>query len=624
VATAVATHDDAGHPHAPPPAPPARRRRQAVRAAALGGLFVVLAFAMAFPRPGLLTSHVAGNLGDAMFSQWLLRWNAHALLTDPFSLFDPNIYWPTKVTLVYSDTTLAAVPVSAALSAVVGWPLTYNLIYIGTWMASLASGYLLARWFTGHTAASVLAAVVFSFAAVRLSHYGHFPQLFAFLAPLSLWLLLRFLTERDRPRTWIVLSVALGVALAACLLNAGYVALVLGPAVAVVAGGWLVAERFRPGPRFWSGLALAAAVTLLLTWPVLYKFRSQGDLLQRGYVNEVAAHPGDFLAPGVGSYLYGFLEDWADRDHEHRLFPGALALVLGGVGLVAFVRRRAIVGNDAIPAPAPHHRRRALWLLLAAGAVTLVMSLGQWQTVAGQRIHLPYRVLAELGPGFGSVRAFGRFTVVPLAVLAVLVAIGFAHLARRPSPPRRAWAVPAAATVIGGLMLVEYAVPIQLEPRFDRPEHAAVNHALADLPEGPVLELPMGSARDHIWGYVEPPRMLLSAIDWYPRVNGYSGYTAPGYVESVDLFNAIGADGPIRPEALARLDQLGVRYIVVRTAPIAPHMDLPGVSYYSEAQAEAVVEALPAERVEGVTRHGAAVLVRLREPPPQPPATSRP
>lgn len=584
-----------------------------LRRLGLGVLFAALTVGMTFRNPSRMSSHFPGNLGDNVLIEWIMQWNVHALINDPWNVFDPNIYWPTQNVLVYSDTLLAAAPVNFVLNGLFGWPLGFNLHYLINGVMSLVAAYLLARWFTRDTRASVLAAIVFSFAAVRLAHYGHFQLTYAWLVPMVLWLLLRFLTEREsNPRAWWWQAGGVGVAWSATFLNAGYLALALLPAMAIVAGGWLIAERGRPGRRFWAGVAVCGVVVAAICLPVVYKFTLEGDRLKRGFDPSAAAHPGDFLAPAMGSYLYGPLEDWADRSHENRLFPGLLAAGLGAVGAVVAARRHRRGGSTPLAGPGAGEamRRRAIFLLSGGGLAAVVMALGEWQTVGGQRIFLPYAVISRLGPGFDSVRAFGRFTVVALAVLAVLVAVGFTHLVAG----RGRIVGAAAATAVGALMLVEYAIPIEMVRRFDEPRHTAVNHALAALPPGPVVELPVGDAHQFIWGFTEPPRMLLSTIDWRPRVNGYTGYFPPGYLTTVDLLNSLADPGPATPAALARLDDLGVRYIVIRTAAFAAHLAIPGVTYYTPEQAAEVVSSIPGERISAVDREGDALLLRLRPP----------
>lgn len=580
------------------------------RAAALGALFVAVAIVMAFPSIDQWRAAIPGDYGDAFFSQWLLQWNVRGLFSGSESVFHPNMFWPTRNTLVYSDTELAAAPLAGLLDPVLGWPGTYNAIYLGTWVFSQVATYLLARWVGASRAAAVLAAFIFSFAAVRLGHFGHFPMLFGCLTPIVVYFLLRFLEER---RWW--QAVAFGASGAAIFLNAGYIAIVLALLLAVVVAGWLVATRFRPEPRTYAGLAVAALVTFVLLFPALRVYREEADFLSRPYSHGYAVTPKNFLSPAVGTWLYGPLERRFNSEFENKLFPGFLAVGLGVAGGVALwaTRRRGRRGSEAGQATTEDRdprRRRALLLVLLGTLPALVLAFGKYQFVAGRKVPLPYAVFGLL-PGLRSIRAFGRFTVIPVLGLALLAAVGFDRLVRN----RQAIVRIALAVVLGLVLLAEYKARIGMARRVDQAELTAVNHALARLPDGPVVELPMGDTRGPYWAYVEAPRLQLTTIDWKPRVNGYSGYSPPDYERSIDLFNGLAKGGPASPEALARLDELDVRYLVIRTKPVDPDMTGPGIAFEDEAAADRIVAALPRERVERVSREGAAVLVQLRSAP---------
>jgi hypothetical protein len=263
-------------------------------------------------------------------------------------------------------------------------------------------------------------------------------------------------------------------------------------------------------------------------------------------------------------------------------------------------------------------RRRGLLLILLASTVPLILSFGKWQVVAGHAIPLPYRFVANL-PGFQAIRAYGRFVVVPVLALGLLVAVGFDRLLRNRAAVTRL----ATAAVLGVVLLAEYRATIIMAPRVDYPAYTEVNRALAKLPDGPVVELPMADNNQFTWAYIEAPRMLLSTLDWHPRVNGYSGYSPPDYERSVRLFNTLDDGGPATPEALAYLDQLGIRYLIIRTAPLDRDQSMKDRSFVDEAGVSRIVGSLPPDRVESVAQEGAAYLVILR-PPAAPAATSRP
>lgn len=578
----------------------------------LAGLFTVVSFVMAFPYPDLFLNHTPGDYGDSFLLQWLLRWDFHALVTRGSPVFDPNIYWPAENTLVFTDTQLAVAPVAGVIAKVTGWTVAYNIVYLSGWVISALAAYLLARWIGATRSGAVLCGLVFTYAAVRLGHYGHFQLQFAYFVPLALWLLLRFLDER---RAWQAIGV--GLCCAATFLNAGYIALVLGPTLVIVALGWVVATRFRPGPRFVRGMAAIAVTALIPTLSVIAAYGTWSEHLQRDYYHEAAVTPRQFFGPIEGTLIYGWLRDRVNAPFENQLFPGFAAIALGAGGTVALAldarRRRGRPSTESGPQADDRGRiqRRGLLLVCLASLVPLILAFGEYQTVRGRRIPLPYDLVSEW-PGFQSIRAFGRFTVVPLLSGALLAAVGFDRLVRN----RHQWTRIGAAVAIGAFMLVEYKGKIVMAPKIDdKPELTAVNHALADLPHAAVLELPMGDSWEPSWAYVEAPRMVLSSIDWRPRVNGYSGYEPPLYHYNVEILNSLDDGGPATEAALGRLQHLRIGYIVVRMAPPDQDWGAVGVSFLDEAGAQRVVDALPPEWVVNVSRPGAAMLIQLRPPP---------
>ena len=600
-----------------------RHRRTIGIGAGLTVLFVVISFVMAFPQPSLFGRATPGDFGDHFLLQWMLKWDVHGLVDGTDSIFHPNIFWPHRRVLLYSDTELAIAPVAGAVNALFGWVVGYNLLYLSGWVISMASTYVLARYLRASRPAAVLSALVFSFAAVRLGHYGHFQLQFAYLVPLTLWFLLRFLQEQ---KWW--QAVAIAIACAAAFLNAGYIAIILYPTLVIVAGGWLLLERFRMGWKVWAGFALIGVLGAVLCYPVVRQYAALGTFLRRPYDATVVVIPRNFLSPPEHSALHGWLEDRVPSGFENRLFAGFLPMALGAAGGVALWKGRLRRKGEPAPAPAPapggtddevRLRRRGLFLILIASTVPLVLAFGSYQTIFGRSVPMPFKLVAEL-PGFAAIRAWGRFTVVPLLSLGLVAAAGFDWLLKNRSARLKL----AAAVICGVVIMAEYRAKIFMSPRIDLPEYTAVTHALAELPFGPVVELPMADNNQYTWAYIEAPRMLLSTIDWHPRVNGYSGYSPPDYDNSVRLFNTLDDGPPASEETMARLDQFGIRYLIIRTAPLDRDQSMKDRSFVDDETANRMIAALPPDRVESATEVGEAWLVRIRPGPFTASATSRP
>jgi hypothetical protein len=283
-------------------------------------------------------------------------------------------------------------------------------------------------------------------------------------------------------------------------------------------------------------------------------------------------------------------------------------LALGIVGIVAWSRERERQSPSAGAAD-ERLRRRGRLLVVLGGVPALALAFGKYQTFGSTRVTFPYSWVAGF-PGFQSVRAFGRFTVIPVLSLGILVAVAYDWLVTRRT--RRAVARVGIAALLGVAMLAEYKSRIITARNVVAKPASTVNDALARLPKGPVLELPMGDPKVFTWAFVEAPRMLLSSIDWKPRVNGYSGYAPPNYQQTVDTLNTLDDGGAASPDALALLDTLGVRYVVVRTVPPDGDPKALGVSFEDPGTAAGVLSSLPNDRIAGATWEPGGLVIRLR------------
>src|SRR5918912_394119 len=103
-------------------APP---RPSAAVPALLEGLLAVVAavFTVLKNDAGVLenvSGTVAGNLGDPLYFAWQLAWVAHAVTTDPGSLWTTNAFSRAPDNLAYTDTVLGYLPVDLVTGAADG------------------------------------------------------------------------------------------------------------------------------------------------------------------------------------------------------------------------------------------------------------------------------------------------------------------------------------------------------------------------------------------------------------------------------------------------------------------------------------------------------------------------
>jgi len=532
-------------------------------------LWILLGLILLQPTPHRLSSTVAGDLGDSMFLTWTLSWGARGLRTDPFGVFGANIFHPEPQTLALSDPMLSLAPIFGLVEWITGDSIVaLNVLMFVLFVGALASAHALAMRLFGRGDIALVVAVVASANSYVFGQQNH-PQLqsFGFIS-LSFLLLLRAIEHRRvRDGVWLGLVIV-----AMTLANVLYGLIWLLSALVVVGVLWLrgvlppLRDLLRPGLP-------AALIGAAVLGPVARIFLALDDRngLARGYEPQNSLLPTDLLTPQRDNWSWGSALDGFNsfgKAGEHAYFPGFVALTLGALGVVIvgrFVRRGESVMRTGV-------RIDELLAVVTAGVVALVLALGP----SPGGVPGPFRLLHRFVPGFEGVRVTSRFAVISFVAGALLVGLAAQFLIDR-TPSRRARVL---APLIIVLVLVEVGGPMA---RVDVPEgdRLVVYEAIAELEEGPVLELPMMVPSAGVqWAFVEAPRMYYSTIDWNPRVNGYSGSVPRGFEERAVVFNSWPSAAA---EALA--DTFGVRYVILHGGVEQ------GSPAYSVEELEALVEA---------------------------------
>jgi hypothetical protein len=525
-----------------------------------------------------ITNSFPMDLGDPPNEAWVVAWGVHALSTDPSQLLGGNIYYPHANALIYNDNLLGLLPFAVPVYRASGGntALTYNVLFLLSFVLCGFTTYLLARYLTRSGAAGFLAGLIVAYCPYRMVHLSHLNQLSGAWLPLC-FLFLERTRMASRPGSqkpvWPEL-VGFGISLGLQFLCSIYytafflVCLVLYVLFYALRDGWW------PLQRFVIGIAAAIAGTTFVLLPVISAY-----LQLRGRVDAVrgpeqvlyfSADLRDFLHMPTFSTLYGWTSSVLGvptQDAHQYLFPGVIALLLA---LIAWRHRKLLPD---------------VWVYLLLVLITAVLSLGR-QLKAFDRVYnfpLPYRLLYDYTPGFQGFRDPARFFYIGFICLALLAAWGFtillAHLAYEPSdaaPQRRSRTLPPqirrviVAAVVCGAVLVEYWInPI------DTP-HVAVGNAippeylwLQQQPAGtPILELPIGQQNATIWSE-QAMMTYYASYHWQPIVNGVGGYTPDGYDDDVTALS----DYP-GSDALALLRAWHVRYVFWHSAWMkqpAPH-----------------------------------------------------
>ncbi len=485
-------------------------------------LFVLLAVVHTWPlatNPGGLSRN---DTHDTIHHEWILAWDAHALATNPFGLFQTNTFYPERDTLAYSDHIIVQGIAGAPLIWAGASPvLAYNLVLMfGLVLTGWTTSLVVSKW-TGSDIAGLLSGSLMAFNAMTLTRFAEVQDQYLAFFPLALAALDRLLAT---PRVKHALHLAgwFVVQALTCGYLLAFTALAFVAAVAVRPADW-VGPRFRKVAPLLL-LAGLVAVTALLPFLLPYLRVSRGQGFSRA-MDEVAlfsAHLTDYL--GTGGRLHFALWSHHFFDGEG-LFPGLI-----GFGLTLTAIATGVAWRD----------RRAR-MAIAFGVVAFALSFGPGFPL--------YELVTKLFPIMAGIRGASRFGQLFLAAVAVLAGFGLVQLQRR---------LPSRAMALGLVLLVGAHVealraPINyrafdgLSPIFDALKDAPPGTLVACYPFPPPLE-----------AFHNVDCMLASTRFWQPLVNGYSSFMPESYTRSAAALDAF-PEG----DTLAYLKQLGVTHVIV-------------------------------------------------------------
>jgi len=499
-------------------------------------VYAAAAVALTWPLATVLTTRLGApeGAGDPYLNLWALGWGVQSWLRDPLGTlggraFDAPIFFPAPLTLTYSDhqliQALAAAPVYAATGNLT---LTYNVVLLGSLIASGLAMHLLARTVTGSTSAAFMAGLAWACWPYRTAQLLHLQLQALYFLPLALWALTRVAAGR-RWRDAALLGVCAGLQAIVSVYYGVMTAvtlLIAAPVLAWSTGQWR-------GRRYWSRVTGSALLAGFLIVPVALPYiRSQAAEGFGRNLYEAANHAAAFQSytqVPPGNLVYGRSGLLAprppepggrDRQHvEHQMFPG---LVLFGCALLG-------LGTGW------RSDHRALVLTSAAIAVS-----GLWLSLGPEGPLGLYHWVATHAFGFEAIRAPARFGVVAMLGLVLLAAVGVSRIRQRLVP-----------AVLVGAMLTEYAnVPIVFVPA--PATDTEVGRWLRDAPEpGAVAYLPVGMDRENT------PAMVEALQHGRPIVNGYSGQRPGSYTAIVESLATLPD-----VEGRAMLKELGVRFVI--------------------------------------------------------------
>jgi hypothetical protein len=463
--------------------------------------------------------------GDGRHGVWNVAWVAHALTTDPTTLFDANIFHPHRDTLAYSEANIVAGLVAAPVWWATKNPYaSYNTVVLLAFAGAALSAFLLVRVLGGSRLGATIAGLVYGFSPYMFAHLPHIQLLMTFGPALSLAAMHHFTKAPSFGR-----GLVLGLALAVTGLACAYYGIFAGMSVGVGLLWDLVAHRRWREMRFWAGVGTAVFVVLVVVGPFLVPYLSVRDAGFERSLNEARQHSTNawtFLASAmlVHRWMLPHLGQWSEV-----LFPGFLTIVLAGVALAGAAKS------------ATGMARQTVALYATIGGLALWASFGP----AGGLYSWLYNVV----PAFSFLRAPVRFGILVLLVLTVLAGLAVTWLERTRA---KSWPLWAAGLI--SIALVESLIgPLQLTPA---PPLTAAHQRLAVMPRAAVAEFPFFAGSFDRHRHTE--YMLASTFHWQPLINGYSDHMPADFFEALPALQTFPSE-----QAWEVLRSRQVRWIVV-------------------------------------------------------------
>jgi len=141
--------------------------------ATVTAVYALLTVAMAYPysvRPG---SSILDDAPDIYLYIWTLGWDVHALVHQPWAIFDANIYHPFPNTLAYSESLIG----TSFLAAPVIWltgnlVLAMNLAALATCVLCGTGAFILGRSLGFGAGGAFLCGLIYAFASPRFIKMG--------------------------------------------------------------------------------------------------------------------------------------------------------------------------------------------------------------------------------------------------------------------------------------------------------------------------------------------------------------------------------------------------------------------------------------------------------------------
>jgi hypothetical protein len=396
------------------------------------GTFLVLSIALTWPVVLNLRTHIpmCGQPADPQHILYGLTSGTQALLSNPLQFFNATFFYPYPHSLSFLDQIVALCAMAAPIYLISqDMILSYNVVWLLTFMLSALGAFLLVRHLTGSTIAGLFAGILYCFHPFRYHNAGILHVVGMMWIPFALLMMHLWVATRKRRYVYLCLAFSL-----AQFLSSGYTGTFLILAWLLYFLVRFITHREETvsllRDQRWTiiGATLLGALILApLIAPSIHNAQNDLGVTERslGASSLFSAIPADYLTPAPQSLLGRLLP--LDTGARHPLFPGLVAL---GFAITWLIRRS---WRD-------HPKRPEMIFYALMILVGVVFSLGPFITVFGFRIPMPFAVAYYALPGAAFIRSPVRFVILASIGIMVAAGAGMARWLGVAVPRRPSWA----------------------------------------------------------------------------------------------------------------------------------------------------------------------------------------
>jgi hypothetical protein len=405
-------------------------------------LFLVLTLIVTYPLVFQLTSHLPVCC-DTWLYYWYVWWTKKALLGLHFDQFYTDfIYYPIGARLSFEG--LYNSIVGAALWPILGGVLSFNLLFLSTYVLGALGVYLLVLRLTGDWKAGIVAGVIFVFSPLR-NQYLMFTNIstIQWIPFLALW----FIKMVDEPTIKKGLVTALFFLLV--VLSSGYFAI---SSIFMLAIIFLWNARQTLNKDFAQAFSVFLVASLVLVLPFVYpalrESLSDDSVLKNSHFTPAfSSDVFSFVVPTLSNPLY---TEYVR--HIYGLFKTHFTEWNSYLGIFT-------IGLMLLGALKFEVRKTGMWVLMFL--LFVIISLGPHLQIMGKQFddtRLPFYYLQEL-PVIDSMRSPKRFLVTAILAASVLAGFGSHHIFTRKvftGKAIRQWLGLVLTAVLVGLIMTDY------------------------------------------------------------------------------------------------------------------------------------------------------------------------